>query len=584
LGTLRRGALALVGFLAVLHVVANGLWLRADEGIQFTDAAYHYSQVIELRDGLFGDAEETARWASRDDRQRYGELWYHVAVAVSALTGPAAGRLLLGLSFLLWPALLIAGFRLGEELAPRDRALGGGVVGGAVVGLLPGLFNYTRVLVLDAPLAAAVAWAIVGLLGVLRAEDEGRSTRKAWLLAGAAACVALAIKANAAAFLVGPWLVAAWPGLRRRWVADRRSVLWVAGSGLAAAGLVGLWMVWSHRARALWTTARDATWPGKAFDYAAADNLSAWPGDWAAAAWGHSWEVAYFTILQTFSPPVLLVCVGSIVWFFARRRGCEEPLAHAQRLLVFAAWIVPAVGVTVFLRGLYDERYVLPALPLAAGVVACALTEVPKRAPRLVLIGGVLLGGALNFLWISFDVLPTTRPLACATVHGWADTDRVGRSLWLCGGYPDYHFMDRPSEPAWSNWPLSELENELFGLRDLRQRPLRAVFLDQLYGLFYRAHQRDLLRGDLFDADSMLLITHCADDAWMASMFGSVAAVEEVIAEADVVVLRYGSPTGGGPAILGRRCSVFWPQQDRFEPGGALELDDGTEVRWYLRR
>ena len=580
---MRRAALALVGLLAVLHVLANGLWLRADEGVQFTDAAYHYSQVLELRDGLFGDAADRARWAAGDDQQRYGEAWYYVAVAVAALSGPEPPRLIFGLSILLWPLLLFGVFRLGEELAPAGRSSQAGLLAAALAGLLPGLFNYSRVLVLDLPLAAAVAWAAVGLLSVLRAECEGRLTRRAWALALAATLVGLSIKANTAAFLVGPLWVAARPWLRRRWASDRIAVLRSAGAAAAGIAFLSAWMIWSHRADAILQTALDATWPGKALDYARSGSLAAWPGDWAQGAWSHSWEVAYFTTLQTFSPPALAAALAGCLWFFGRRRGCHDPLARAQRSLVFAWWIVPILGVTVLLEGLYDERYVLPLLPPVAAVAACAVLELPWRWPRRACAAALLVGGALNFAWISFDALPTTRPLLCGTVPGWAQSERVGDSLWLCAGYADYNFLDRPGEPTWADWPLGDLEQALFPARDALARPLRAVYLDRLYGLFYRALQRDLLRRDLLDADSMVLITHCADEAWMGAMFGSVEAVDAVIGEADVVFMRYGSAHTGDPAILGRRCAVFWNQRDNFEEGGALPLHDGTEVRWYLR-
>jgi hypothetical protein len=216
--------------------------------------------------------------------------------------------------------------------------------------------------------------------------------------------------------------------------------------------------------------------------------------------------------------------------------------------------------------------------------VACAAAEIPRRLPRALVAAALVAGAALNFAWISFDALPTTRPLLCSTVPGWASTARVDRSLWLCAGYPGYRFLDRPSQPAHEAWPLADLDQGLFARRNALRRPLRAVYLDDLYGLFYRVQQRELLDGDLIDADSMLLITRCADEPWMASMFGSVEAVEAVIADADVVFIRYGAPTGGDAAIRGRRCRVFWPQIDRFEEGVSRPLEDGTEIREYLRR
>lgn len=582
---MRRRVLLLLLLLSVLHVGANAAWLRLDEGVQFTDAAYHYSQVIELRNAVLGGPDDLAALPDQDERQRYGFAWYGVAAATSLVTGPRAVPLLTGLSLLLWPALLFGAFLLGAELAPEGRRETAGVLSALLAGAIPGIFNYSRVLVLDLPLAVAVLWAAWLLVRLLALPEGSRARRRTAWAAGGVTLLAVGIKVNALAFLAGPAWLALRPTLRRLWHQDRRRLALAAVGTLAVVVAVTAWLLLGSRGEALVETFVDATWPGKALDYRSAGTLSDYPGDWARGAWSHSWQMAYFTILQTFTPPLLVVTVLAYGWFFGRRRGCVEPLARAQRDAMFWWWIVPVAGLLLLLRGLYDERYLVPLLPQAAALIAVALVELPWKWVRRFLVTLVLAGAVSTFAFVSFDFWPAVRPLSCTDVPGWTTDDRVGGQLWLCLAYPDYRFMDRPSVPARENWGLETLEERLLPERELLGRPLRAIFLDDLYGLFYRMFQRDLHRGDLLRHEDMLLVTDCWDRELLASMHGSVEALKDTIRQADVVFIRWGEPAGGEDrAVRGRRCRIGWNDDGGFVLGGSRKLTDGTSLRWYLNR
>ena len=162
---MRRWAALLVLLLAAFQIAANLLWLSHDEGVQYTDAAFHYSQVVERHQALLQGAEALQEQSRTDERQRYGSLYYLVATGISLITGAQAPALLAGLSVLLWPLLLLGAYRLGFELAHPKRREQTGLLTATFAGLVPGLFNYSRVLVLDLPLAIAVCWSIALLLG-----------------------------------------------------------------------------------------------------------------------------------------------------------------------------------------------------------------------------------------------------------------------------------------------------------------------------------------------------------------------------------------------------------------------------------
>jgi len=577
-----RTLLALLALTAV-HLLVTTAWLGLDEGVQYTDAAYHYSQVAELARAAEDGAEGLRLRAQTDENQRYGGVWYGVAVAISAGTGLHPARLILGCAALLIPLLLFGVYVVGWEFGRPDRREATGLVAAAVVGLLPGIFNYTRVFVLDLALAVAVTWGIAAILAALRAVREDR--RPTLALAGVWIAFALAagIKLNALAFLAGPLWVLARPFLRDRFARGRRRLLLELGAlGAFGAGAVG-WLLLGPRGPAIRRTIVEATWPGAAVEYVRNGAVGELPGHWFGHLRDASWDVAYTTALSTLGPVWALVALAAFVWYFARRYGCEDPAGRIERDLAFWWFTPPALLVVAFLRGLYDERYVLPLLPLVAVLIAASALDSARRA-RPVAAAGLLLYGAVNYAFVSFPVLPTLRPLACLTVPGWAPDSRSGPELWLCGLYPEYRFLERTTTPQRPDPVIASIERRLRPERARVGRPLKAVFLDDLNETFYRLYQRDLFGASLLEHEDALLVHQCWDERWMTAVFETPLQVERILADADVVLMRHGTPSSGAErAVRGRRCIVFWRQAENFVLGGSDPVGDGTEVRFYLR-
>jgi hypothetical protein len=120
-------------------------------------------------------------------------------------------------------------------------------------------------------------------------------------------------------------------------------------------------------------------------------------------------------------------------------------------------------------------------------------------------------------------------------------------------------------------------------MRNRLGRPLGTVSLDDLYDVFYGAFQRDQFGRALFRHEDMLLLTLCQDETWMTAVHGGSAALAVHIQDhADVVLARWGSKPGE-EALLGKRCTIPW-NDGRFELGGAVPVQDGTEIRWWFRR
>jgi len=237
-----------------------------------------------------------------------------------------------------------------------------------------------------------------------------------------------------------------------------------------------------------------------------------------------------------------------------------------------------------FLRGLYDERYLLPLLPLVAVLIAAAALDLPGRLRRASAVLALGLWACANFVLVSFPLLPTARPAACLTVPGWAPESRSGPELWLCGLYPEYRFLERTTTPRRHDPVIASIERRLRPERERLGRPLKAVFLDDMNETFYRLYQRDLFGSSLLRHDDALLVHQCWDERWMTAVFETPMQVERILAKADVVLMRYGTPSEGSDrAVRGRRCSVFWRQAENFVLGGSDAIGDGTEVRFYLR-
>jgi len=577
-----RVLFALLG-LCALHLLITGVWLGLDEGVQYTDAAFHHSQVTELARAADGGLESLRVQADTDENQRYGALWYGVAAGLSKAVGLHPARLILACAALLIPLLIFGAYALGWEVGRPDRRVATGLLAAGLVGLLPGIFNYTRVFVLDLALAAAVAWTLAAILAALRAQRERRDPRPALAGVWLGFVASVGIKLNAVAFLAGPLWILARPLLKHRWAYARRRFMLEAAGFIALAAGASAWLLFGSRGPAIRRTLIEATWPGSLYDHVRNGAGGEFAGHYFTHLREASWDVTYTTLLSTLGPIWSALGLAAFVWYFGRRYGCEDGAGRIDRDLMFWWFTPPAVLVVAFLRGLYDERYVLPLLPLVAVLVAVAVLDLPTRFRRGA-AAGVLLWGAANFAMVSFPLLPTARPAGCITVPGWAPEARSGPELWLCGLYPEYRFLERTTTPRRPDPVISSIERRLRPERERVGRPLKAVFLDDLNETFYRLYQRDLFGSSLLKHEDALLVHQCWDERWMTAVFETPMQVERILADADVVLMRYGTPSEGSDrAVRGRRCSVFWRQAENFVLGGSDAIGDGTEVRFYLR-
>jgi hypothetical protein len=562
---LKRGGVAAgVALPVLLLLMSDAIWQSRDEGIAFTDAAFHWGEALDWRLAWERGIDGVRDTLAEGERQRYGVLLHALLGALSFASGIEPARMSFLLALIVLPALGFGAYHLGREYGPEAGRDQRGVLAVALLIGFPAVANYSRVVILDLALAACSTVAIACALAAMRgAPRAGVGFVVATLLG-------LATKANVLLFVAGPGLLAFSPGGLRALRARPLRTLLIAASVLIAAAFA-----LSRRAPALLRTAAESTWPGALLGYAREGTLRDWPGDVAQAAFARAFEIAYYAATQTLGPPMLL---GAIV-LLAVPANAERP-ARALRWAVLPG----ALTVWLLLRDLYDERYVLPLLPPLAAALALAMQSLPRRARQVTVV--LWLGFAVvQHLCSSFDVLPSLRPLACVTLPGFGHSERVGDSLWACALYPRYRFMDRAAHAHREDWGEDRIEAALASARKQAGRPLRAVFLDDLYEPFYRLHQRDRLRearGDrpLLRHEDDLLLTRCWDEAWMRSVFETRSQVESMLREADVLLFRWGEPRDGPDrAVRGRRCEVAEPLLAAFRHEADLPLEDGTAIR-----
>ena len=135
------------------------------------------------------------------------------------------------------------------------------------------------------------------------------------------------------------------------------------------------------------------------------------------------------------------------------------------------------------------------------------------------------------------------------------------------------------------DWQQDAVVEALTPLKVARGQPLRAVFLDETYPVFYRTFQTSLLGPALLRHEDMLLVTECWNEAWMTSVFETPAEVDRLIGVSDVVVMRFGQTRDPNDrALRGRRCDVFWDQREWFDVAADLPLPDGTSIRIWAKK
>ena len=395
--TLRRDPNALAVAAAIAVFIAISIWwvladARLPEG---GDPGRHLTSALGFGD-LLGDLDLAGLADYRADASSgffYPPLGRLVAGVPPALGLDVQDWGVVAVNLVFVPLLAVGTFLIGRRLyGPFAGALAAIFALGA-----PMVLDLFHVFMLDAPLAATVAIALWAMLASERFTD-----RRASVLAGALAGVAVMVKSTAPVFFAGPLLVILARGGWREW----RNI---ALASLAAIVVFAPWHL---------LHAGDITnLSGQAPSGLAPAGIGG--GDTAVGSDLLNRIGSYFWVavnIQYFLPLLALFLVGLVAAIrdLRQREGIAELLAGL---------IVPYLFFSLAIS-IRDPRYTLPLVAivavLATGWIATTRRAVLQVAGLVVLLGAI----ALNVTASVTDALPTAR----ASLPG--DDPNLGDRTW----------------------------------------------------------------------------------------------------------------------------------------------------------
>ena len=406
-------ALLVVGL--VLRVKNNGYGLpyvyNVDEGSHFT------ARAVEMLGGdwnphYFQNPSAFTYLASLALRLRFGSA----AIHQYGLDPTAIYRTTRLVAALLCLAGVVAIFWAGRRLWETKAAL-------AAAALLTFAFlpvTYSRIAVTDVGVLAPVALSIAGSV---RAWEDGRL--RWWLLAGAAAGVAVGFKYTAGLVLL-PLVVAAVASLIRGGRASLRGVVVGSALGFGAALLAFFitnpffFISFSDAHRQLSAQATTAGDFGKI-----GQNTTGLPYYLGTLTWGIGWAGA------------LAALAGAVL-------ELRRDLVRGLILVAFPIALIAYLS----LQARFFSRWLLPAYPvlvlLAGAAIAQAADAIAGLRPRLQWAGAAALG-ALVVIAVAQGALADWRSML---VLGHEDTRREART-WLVDHYPSsLRVVIEPAVPA----------------------------------------------------------------------------------------------------------------------------------------
>lgn len=355
-----RGVVLVLGLTALLHLLANGLWLSVDRNhTGLVDGANHLDYVYQVVTGTRLAGPVALLQEARASSLEWPPLVYLVSGGLAAAVDASLPAVRL-YSLLYLIVLMLGLYGVGAACAGRGAGLLAAVIGT----LIPTVAGASRQIGLDLP-CAAMTTATVALLLRTDAFRRPGASLGAGLLAG----LALLTRGQSALFLLGPGLVLAGRVVARR---DRRAALHLLFAVALAGAMSAVW--WWGRLEGIWDMLAV---------HADAEEL---PLEGDPSLWG-GLKLYIGGLPRLISLPLLLALLAVLPAWLRRR--------HPHKLeLVFWLLFPLLVHVLMVVRNL---RYLLPLVPALVAVAAVGAMSVGRRWRRgAVLV--TLLAAALPWL------------------------------------------------------------------------------------------------------------------------------------------------------------------------------------------
>jgi 4-amino-4-deoxy-L-arabinose transferase-like glycosyltransferase len=207
--------------IVAFHAVNNLLWLARDNRIWAWDPTKHYLFSLDYWDLTQQLNSNIIPEALSIDRY-YPPLGHLMPLSMYVISGNPSYDAGAMINLLYIAVLVFATWGIVRKLTNSDWA---GVLGAFMVSMFPGIFAYSRLVMLDIPLATTVALAVLLLIQTDRFDKKGSS-----LLLGICLGLGMLIKWTFPVFLIGPIIYVFWTSRARETIIKWRpsSEIWRA--------------------------------------------------------------------------------------------------------------------------------------------------------------------------------------------------------------------------------------------------------------------------------------------------------------------------------------------------------------------
>lgn len=375
-----------------LSIVRDRVWIYLDRAIPAWDQTHHLTGTLNYFQALQNPALLSGEW--------WRNLWmlssknppltYILGAGVQAFFGRGEDQAL-WLMPLFSAVLVITIYYLGNFLFQRPV----GLFAGILILVIPGLYRYQLQFLLDYPLTTIVVAAFASLVF----WQEAKIPKKQWqwaIILGICLGCAFMIKQGALFFLFFPLIILNSNNLiRRRWRRIAQAIITFILAGIILIPWYStnwIYVIGNYQQGIVQAGAKegDPTW----------QTLAGW--------WYYPARLA-----DTFTLPLILVAVVGILLYSWRKSN-----TFSRKWGYIALYLLPAyIIATLFANK--DIRYIMPAFPVLAIVIAWGLTIWPQkwRSVRwgMIAITSILMVVNLFPLGISWGVANSFYPYQLKT-------------------------------------------------------------------------------------------------------------------------------------------------------------------------
>ncbi|MFA4989432.1 MAG: hypothetical protein WC576_01530 [Candidatus Omnitrophota bacterium] len=359
---IKKSAVICLFILLLFHLINNYIWLRCDAFSFHKDVMTHLSsqlnifygarQVLDSGVSLSGKLLDIGALISQQTSLYFSPLFYSIGLAINLLAGNSvlATRLLSGILYLF--ILIISVFFIGRKL--QDDLTG--LQAAFLVSCACGIFGSSRMYGLDLALTAMVSLAILFLL-----LTSNLISRKYSFIFGLVAGISVALKAQGALFILGPFFYTLYAAFIARPQFRIRKFI----NLLFIVAIVYLITVFFYRQHLLLISHFINFF----------HNHMIVPSVSEAKFLSLGWFLFYLGVIKdSFSLPLTILFIVSLILTVKSRRK--------NGFTILFLWVAVPYVLFTFLS-LKDESYFFPVFPAVALIIAIGVNSYGRKTRRV---------------------------------------------------------------------------------------------------------------------------------------------------------------------------------------------------------